>query len=90
MRYYSDTLKKLFETEEELKKAEVEFEEKHALELKKKEERAHRAKEVEEAYKKYLDLRSKFVKDYGSYHMTITENDLKDLSVNSLFDFLNF
>lgn len=90
MRYYSDTLKKLFETEEELKKAEVEFEEKHALELKQKEERANRAKEVEEAYKKYLDLRSKFVKDYGSYHMTITENDLKDLSVNSLFDFLNF
>ena len=44
MRYYSDTLKKLFETEDELKKAEVEFEEKHALELKKKEERANRAK----------------------------------------------
>ncbi len=90
MRYYSDTLKKLYETEEELKKEEAAFEEKHALELKKKEERANRAKEVEEAYKKYLDLRSKFVKDYGSYHMTITENDLKDLSVNSLFDFLNF
>lgn len=90
MRYYSDTLKKLFETEDELKKAEVEFEEKHALELKKKEERATRAKEVEEAYKKYLDLRAKFVKDYGSYHMTITDKDLKDPATTFLFDLFNF
>lgn len=89
MRYYSDTLKKLFETEEELKKAEVEFTEKHALELKKKEERVTRAKEVEEAYKKYLDLRAKFVKDYGSYHMTITDKDLKNIPI-SLLDFFDF
>ena len=89
MRYYSDTLKKLYETEEELKKAEQEFNEKHALELKKKEERASRAKEVEDAYKKYLELRAQFVKDYGSYHMTITDKDLKNVPI-SLLDFFDF
>lgn len=85
MRYYSDKTKKLFNTEEELVKAEKEFDEKHALELKAKEEKTAKAKEVEEAYKKYLDLRSNFIKEYGSYHQTLTEKDLP----NSFFDLIN-
>lgn len=47
-----------------------------------KAERATRAKEVEDAFKaittankKYQDLLNAFVKDYGSYHCTISDSD---------------
>lgn len=86
--FYSDELKKYFDTEEECVKAEEEFKEKHALELKKKEERVSEAKKVEEAYKNYLQLRADFVKKYGSWHATITEKDLPTTSIFDLFDWL--
>ena len=75
MKYYSEKLKKLFDDTESLEKAEKEQEEKYALELKKKEERATRAKEVDDAYKNYLKLLRAFVKDYGSYHFSYTNED---------------
>jgi Skp family chaperone for outer membrane proteins len=110
MKYYSENLKKLFDSEEELTKAEKEHEE----ELTKKQELAdtkkQRAEEVELAYKKtlearekanelikeadkaYLELRDKFVEDFGSYHMTYSNADGKELVsvsdiVDSMFDF---
>ena len=82
--FYSEVLKKTFQTEEECLKAEKEFEEKHAAELKAKEEKAAKAKEIEQAYKHYIELRDAFVKEYGSYHMTYTkpETSLVDLFNN--------
>lgn len=75
MKYYSEKLKKIFDDAESLEKAEKAQEEKYALELKNKEERATRAKEVDDAYKNYLKLLRAFVKDYGSYHFSYTNDD---------------
>jgi uncharacterized membrane protein len=67
MKYYSEQTKKLYDSPEELAKAEKDFEEKKAAELKKKEARETRAKEVADAYNKYVELFNAFVKDYGYY-----------------------
>lgn len=94
MRYYSDSLKKFFETEKECLKAEKDQAEKLELAEKQKkelaEQRKARAKEVEDAYKavqeaqkKYSELRTRFVRDYGSFHMTFTS---KDDDWNSIFE----
>lgn len=63
-----------------------------------KADRAIRAKEVEDAFKavaaankNYTDLLNAFVKDYGSYHCTISDSDMNDTGwklVDSLFNTL--
>lgn len=75
MKYYSETLNKVFDTEDELKTAEEKEQQKYAVELKKKEKRAERAKEVEKAYKEYKKLLNAFIKDYGYYHQTLRDDD---------------
>lgn len=83
MKFYSEKLNKLFETEKECAEAEDAHEK--ALveaEAKKKalaEERASRAKEVEDAYKAVLEAKKiynkkldAFLKDYKQFHMTFT------------------
>lgn len=83
MKYYSEKLKKLFDTQETLKKAEdvvLKAEaEKLAKEKALKETRANRAKEVETAIKIADEARetankllNNFVKDYGSFHYSYT------------------
>ena len=83
MKYFSEKLKKLYDTEEALKKAEelvLKAEaEKLAKEKLLKETRATRAKNVEAAIKKADEAReladkllSDFVKDYGSFHYSYT------------------
>lgn len=84
--YKSELLNKEFETEEACLDAEKKYEEEHAKELALKEERAERAKEVQEAYKHYLELRAKFIEDYKSWHMTLTEKDLPALNTINWFD----
>lgn len=84
--YYSETLKKYFEDKAECEKAEEEYNRKHAEELKAKEERKARAKEVDEAYKNYINLRNDFIKKYGSYHTTYTSEDTKDANLVDLFE----
>ena len=96
MKYYSEKLDKFYESEDECKHDEEIALEKERAEEKRKSELAEnrkaRAKEVEEAYKTILDAQEKydnllteFVKDYGSFHMTISEphkhrlNPWKDL-----------
>ena len=86
MKYYSETLNKVFENEkdclnaEKEYKAKVEAEEKHKKEL--ADSRKIRAKEVEDAYKAvidaqkhYYELKNQFVKDFGSFHMTFSTTD---------------
>lgn len=91
MKYYSETLKRIYDSEEDCKKAENEFLEKQKEQERKEKEladtRKARAKEVEDAFKeantaynKFVELKKKFVKDYGNFHMTF---DVKN-------DFANF
>jgi multidrug resistance efflux pump len=83
MKYYSDILKKTFDTEKACLEAEKAHTDELALAEKQKKELAEtrkaRAKEVENAFKdlqqaqkNYNELRNKFVKDYGSFHMTFS------------------
>lgn len=81
MKYYSEVLDKMFDDDKALIKAEDEhqkaIEEKKAHDQKLADERKARAKEVEDALKeaqaaekKYWELRNKFVKDYGAWHIS--------------------
>lgn len=92
MKYYSDKTKKLYETVEDLNKAEKAYDEAHALEIKKAEMKKARAEEIKnarkaiiEAQNKYNELVNKFIKEYGSYHETYRDGDLI-----SLKEILNF
>ena len=96
MKYYSEVLNKTFDTEKECLKAEQEAaaaKKKAELEEKaKKEARAARAAEVEQALKdartadmKADELLRAFVKDYGSYHTTLKDADAY-IPFNSIFD----
>lgn len=78
MRFYSDVCHKLFESQEELEKAEKALVQKNDKEAKKKAERKADADKVQAAYdkviedcKEYNKLVNEFVKKYGSYHKTI-------------------
>ena len=82
MKYYSEKLKKVYDTVEQLQTAETEYDKAHAAEIAKQKERKERAEEIDAARKEvikaqehYDDLINKFVKDYGSYHTTYTKND---------------
>lgn len=86
MKYYSETLNKVFENEKDCLDAEKEYKAKVEAEEKRKKELADsrkiRAKEVEDAYKAIIDaqkhyynLKNKFVEDFGSFHMTFSTTD---------------
>ena len=88
MKYYSEKLNKLFETENELVSAEKAHDDEVAKQKKAKEaaaaERKARAEEVEKAReaknkacKHYNEVLEAFLKDFGPYHQTIkTTKDL--------------
>ena len=95
MKFYSEQLSKLFDTQTELETAEEKANAaKRAEEEKKaklKANRETRAKEVEDAFKtaaeaqkKANELLNAFLKDYGSYHTT-----LKDAPVSIWDAFFN-
>lgn len=77
MKFYSEETKKFYDSaeacqEDEVKvKAEKEAAAVRAAQL--KEERASRAKEVEDALAHANELLNNFVKDYGSFHYTIKD-----------------
>ena len=82
MKYYSEKTMKVYDKVEELNTAEKEYDEAHAAEIAKKKERKARAEEIDEArkevieaQKRYDELIKQFVKDYGSYHATYTDED---------------
>lgn len=98
MKFYSEILRKVFDSATECQKAEAKYNEKLAADKAKQEAlsktRKDRAKEVEDAYhasiaaqKNYLELRDKFVRDYGSWHMTISSPEGCDL-FDTLFNIL--
>ena len=82
MKYFSEITNKVYNTTEDLAAAEAKVELEKKAEEKKKQLRAERAKEVEdafkaanEAYKKASDLLSDFTKTYGSFHMSLKADD---------------
>ena len=99
MKYVSEITGKAYDSEKDCLEDEKIFKEKEkkkkAAEEKKAAERSERAKEVEKAYEKvveankaYRDVLSKFIKDYGSFHMTYSDtNNLIDDVFDSVFRF---
>lgn len=85
MKYYSEKTNKLYDNADDLKSAEKDFDKRQAAEKEKRDMRTKRAKEVENAYKAYTQLLNDFIKDYGSYHTTITSNDGFTQLLNWLF-----
>lgn len=94
MKYYSEVTKKFYENEKDCAKAEKSFLDKSAEKEKEAkrlaEEKTARAKEITDAYKAsveaektYLNLRNKFIEDYGYFHMSYYD---KDASLPNLFD----
>lgn len=86
MKFYSEKLDKVFDTEQACVEAETAHEKALAEKKAKEEElvaaRKARANEVEAAYKAsveatkhYRELLNKFCKDYGSFHMTLKTGD---------------
>ena len=86
MKYFSEKLNKVFDTEQACVEAESAHDKAVAeAEAKKKalaDERANRAKAVEEAYKQaveakqaYDKLLQEFLNDYGSFHATFKTTD---------------
>lgn len=99
MKYYSETLNKLFETEKDLLAEEKKVKEAEAAKIEaekaKKEARATRAKEVEKALKdadaaqsKAQKLLTDFIKDYGYFHTTYSLSDTENHPSTSFVDLL--
>lgn len=98
MKYYSENTRKFYDSEQECAQAEIEYSKKLAAEKAKKEElsnaRKARANEVEEAYKAILEAQkvyreklNAFMKDYGSFHMTLRTGEDNPFNLfESFFD----
>ena len=95
MKFYSEELKKFFDTEEDCVDAEerayIAKQEEEEKKTKLAEERKARADEIKAAYeavqtatKEYNELVKKFINDFGSYHMTYTSSLIDD-AFNSFF-----
>lgn len=83
MKYYSEILNGLFDSVEELNKAEAAQKEKEAEAKRKENEKKAREEEVEKAYENYKKTLAAFCKDYGAYTATRTN---KGANYNSLID----
>lgn len=98
MKILSEKTNKTYATIPECLAAEKEYDEKVAKEKEKQEKlsaaRKERANEIEQAYKAsadaykhYQDLLDAFVKDYGSFHMTVHTGNLNPFnSFSHLFN----
>lgn len=93
MKYYSETLKKIYDTQEELISAECEYEKKVEEKKKKEKEEAERLtklkaekerrlQEINEARETYNKLLKDYWKDYGDYDI--------GSAFRSLFDIIGF
>ena len=78
--YYSKLLKKPFDTLEELKAAEEEYNKANAEKIKLAEEKKAAAKEIEEAYKKAMDTRklaSQMIQEADAEYMKLRNDFIK-------------
>lgn len=67
MKYYSENLDKLFDTEEALKQAEAAIENKEQEKKRRTEELDAARNAAKDAEKKYIALLTQYCKDYGQY-----------------------
>ena len=99
MRYYSTETKQFYDTEKACMEAERTYLQERDAEKKEKErkaaERKARAAEVEDARKamvaaqnKYRETLEAFVRDYKTYHLSLTGEDAKK-AAPTLFDIFN-
>lgn len=99
MKFYSESLKRLFDTEKECKEKEAiyaeEQEKKKAREKKLADDKRARANEVTESYSKvreaqkaYLKLKNEFIQDYGYFH--VSYRDIDDIPFVDIFDLFKF
>ena len=97
MKILSEKTKKFYDTVEECVEAEAAWDAEQAkIEAEKRvlaETRKDRAKEVEDAYRKareaekeFIKLRNAFVKDYGSFHMTVRNTEAIPSFMDDLFN----
>lgn len=88
-RFYSDVTNRLYDSMADLEGAEKSFieaeEEKKRKEQKKADERKARAQEVEELRKSYIDARKSYIDalqhfcdDYGTFHTSVSSDNLFD------------
>lgn len=88
-RFYSDITKKLYDSMEELNEAEAteqkRREEAEAKQKKRADERKSRAQEIDDLQKAYVGARKaytealeKFCKDYGTFHTSVSADNLFD------------
>jgi len=88
MKFYSELTKKIYDSAEELDKAEKQVAAAEKAKQKKEAERKARAKEVQDAFKTAYELRDKFIADFGTYHQTLTKEDVSAKNIADLFELL--
>ena len=83
MKHYSELTKKVYESVEDLEKAEAERRKENEVKELAKQERAEAAKKVEDAFKEASEanerarkLLDEFLKKYGTFHKTYTKSVL--------------
>ena len=93
MKYFSEVTKSVYDTEEELLEAEAKVAQEEEKKEIAKQERAEKAKEIDEAIKvaaaaqkKVDELIDEFVTEYGSYHKTFKDTNFKPFT-SPFFDF---
>ena len=96
MKYYSEKLKKLFDSEDELKKAEVASSNAASAQEKLRKERAEAAKAIDEKYKELVKIETEyrnmlvdFCKKYNKYHKTYTDSDMPVTTGDKLIDLVS-
>ena len=90
MRYYSDKTKTLYDSVEDLEKAEKAITDRAAARKKDASEVEAAFNEMVKARKVYEEKLSKFCSKHGAYHKTITSKDSDDnwFSLSELLDLL--
>lgn len=86
MKYYSEETKKMYDSEEDLFKAEEALKAEKEERKKKLAEQVRRKTEVDNAYENYKALRDAYIKNYGKY--TYTSTDSKAPEDELFHDFL--
>lgn len=94
MKIYSEITRQEYPTVEACLADEEAFKKKQEIEEAKRKELAEarkaRAKEVEDAYKHANELLNEFVKDYGSFHMSINTPHARDKAWLNMWPFGGF
>lgn len=87
MKFYSELTRQLYDSEEKLLKAEEVVKEEENKKQKLKLEKENRKSEVDKAYEKFVELRTKYVQDYGIYVFK-NEEDIQTTLLSMLPTFL--